>query len=244
MNPFDSALTPLGQTAWDDVARTGKHGLDYVQAAIADPARVGRDLKDAASRLNRDLNPTATPEADTAVGEWKRSFPIGMNEGELGYQVGSTLFGIPAIKGLTGIGTLSREAETARLMNEGFAPRTAANLSRPYDGIGAHFVPQRVLKRLGIPPVIGDSPFNVLKPRGISQGGHYKLHFETDPKLHGGPLPAGLESRGWSGKQLGWKRRGPLGRIWYGTPDALRASFAVPSLLGLADEAAKGQPSW
>nr|QQZ51336.1 hypothetical protein JKL49_09915 [Phenylobacterium glaciei] len=48
-----------------------------------------------------------------------------------------------------------------------------------------------------------ESPFNVLKPRNISRGDFYELHFQVDPQFYGARLPKFEPTGGWRGNDLG-----------------------------------------
>jgi hypothetical protein len=82
-----------------------------------------------------------------------------------------------------------------------------------------------------LPQSFMDGPFNKLVPPGSSIGDLYERHFAVDPKFYG--TSAGGER--WSGRDLGLKRYGTLGRLWYGSPAPLKARAG-----GLGAAAASG----
>jgi hypothetical protein len=66
---------------------------------------------------------------------------------------------------------------------------------------------------------VKDSPLNVSKPRGMSQGDFYEYHFGVDPQYYGGKLRSDLNGgRGWSGNRLGLERYSIPERIWAKVP--------------------------
>ena len=90
-NPLDEVLSKPGQSAWEQVDKLGRSAVDYTVQAVRDPSMVRRDLGSAARAFRVDHDPTATPMADTFVGELKRGFNLGMNNGELAFDAGSLL---------------------------------------------------------------------------------------------------------------------------------------------------------
>jgi hypothetical protein len=113
-----------------------------------------------------------------------------------------------------------------RFIAKGYAPDVAEALSKPYSGMGEHFLPRWVLRRVGIPERALDSPFTVLKPRGISYGEMFELHYGVDPHFYGAAYGPGSQFA-WRGSMVGAERLGTLGRAWYGTPLALKATGAA-----------------
>jgi hypothetical protein len=209
--------------------------VDYAFNAPSQPGKVAADIGNQFSKWNRELNPYATPQADNLGGELNRNFQIGMNQGEVGADAAALAFGSGALKVVPRLAPISEAAETARFMKQGFSPEKAARLARPYDGMGHHFVPKRfkmpeslsgvpMLDSLAgqkLPPWLSNGVYNLLKPDNISQGGFYELHYAVDPKFHGAPIFRGKP--GWSGRALGLKKYGLLGRLWQGSPAPLNA---------------------
>jgi hypothetical protein len=234
-DPYDSYKSPPGQSAQEQLIRAGKSAVKetvgYLKRAATDPTVVQKDLNRAGQRISRDLNPMATPAAGTAVGEFKRLNDIGANQGELAFDVGTAAIGAPEIKVLATVGRMSKEAKIAKYVARGEKPAVAEYLAEPYVGKGSHWIPQRVFKKhLGDGPVVNwlrDSPFNVSKPRGFSRGDQYEHHFEVDPNYYGSPLPKGLGAKGWSGRRAGLQKRGPIGRVVVGAPDAVYSTVGA-----------------
>lgn len=219
VDPMDQLVSPPGQSAIAQVARAASHGVQYARKAAANPQVVVRDVKSKAQKMRRDLDPAATPVAPTATGEFRRQLDIGMNQGELAFDVASMAVGGPLAKGVKGLGHLSKASGPSKYVAQGFGPEDAAYLAEPYPtrNLGHHFVPRSV----GLPPTFTESVFNVLKPHGITRGDMYELHFLVDPRFRGtGGLPSGAR---WRGADLGLKKYGLPGRIWYGSPAPLKA---------------------
>ncbi len=128
----------------------------------------------------------------------------------------------------------------AEHIGQGLTPKAAEHLAAPYprSNMGHHFVqrswevPESVL---GVPLpkfAVGwrppeefmESPLNVLKPPGLSRSEFYKLHYRVDPSFYGAKLPGQGRGGGWSGRRLGLQKEDALGRLWYGSPPALKAT--------------------
>jgi hypothetical protein len=230
VDPLDRLKSPPGKSAVEQLARgvvnAGRKAADYVQRGVADPSSVIRDVRDTGQEWRRDLDPSATPAAPTFKGELGRNFDIGQNQGELAFNVGSLVVGGPAATAVKGLAEVSNIGNVERYLAQGFGPKAAARLAEPYpvSGMGSHFVARRTRlpKFLGggpLPQSYMDGPFNKLVPPGSSIGDLYERHFAVDPRFHG--TKAGGER--WSGRDLGLKRYGPLGRLWYGSPAPLKA---------------------
>ena len=125
--------------------------------------------------------------------------------------------------GLLGLGgnyiiwrRLKAESDEYRhYIGQGFTPAQAQYLTQPYKGMGHHYIPRRTLKRLGAPKWLQDCCFNVLKPRGISIGKFYELHYMVDPHFNAAAFPRYIGGL-WHGEQLGLKKYGPWSRWWHG----------------------------
>lgn len=233
LNPIDPFIHPEGEAAWDDVLRVAGAGAGLAKDIASDPsAAASRFTKGLRSRIDDlavETLPEATPVADTFRGEIDRQIGIGLNQGELIFDLGSLLAGGAALKGISGAGKTARGLKTVEhYVARGVPPSTAAYFVQPYTGMGHHYLPRRTRlpKFLGggpIPPAISDSPFFLLKPEGIQMGDMYELHYRVDPHFNGGRVPQRFGNvRGWSGKALGWEKEDALGRIWYGAPDPLK----------------------
>ena len=246
IDPRNSVGSPAREAARNYVLDAGGRAADYVRNGISNPRGVIDDAATAYRQARINLDPSATPKADTISEEWKRSYEIGKNQGELAFDVGSTLYGGAVAKELAGLGYLSKEAQVAKRIGQGFDSIQAARLAEPYRGMGHHYVgraykfsdkigplplPKGILGRKP-PEWFIESPFNVLKPRNISQGDHYELHYHVDPDFHGARLPKSERPGGWRGRQLGLAKYDELDRVWYGAPAPLKAAVGGGVVVG------------
>lgn len=230
VDPLDRIKSAPGESAIEQLGRgavgAGRMGADYVRNAGADPQAVVTDVTEAAKQWRKGLDPSATPAAPTLEGELRRNFGIGQNQGELAFDVGSLTVGGPAAKMVKGFPRVSNVGNVEKYLAQGFSPRAAAHLAKPYpkSNMGSHFIPRdtKLPDFLGggpLPKNYSDGVFNVLKPEGISRGDFYELHYRVDPRFHG----TGVRGESWKGAKLGLKRYGPAGRIWHGSPPPLKA---------------------
>jgi len=198
-----------------------KAAIDYARNGVSNPRSVANDLKRGARQARIDLDPRATSVATTFVGEVRRNFDIGQNQGELLFDLGSLAVGGPYAKAVGRFADARAAATPAKYIGQGFSERAANYLAEPYParGKGHHFAP----KRWGLPKGFSDSEFNVLKPPGISRGDFYKLHRNVDESFHGAGLSKALRPESWSAKALGIEPYGLIGRLWYGSPGPLKA---------------------
>lgn len=230
VDPLDRLKSAPGQSAAEQLARgvlnAGRDGVDYIRKGVADPQSVATDVTNAVGRWRRELDPSATPVAQTFEGELSRNFSIGQNQGELAFDIGSLVVGGPAAKMVKGVSRAANVGNDAKYLAQGFSPRAAAHLAEPYPetNMGSHFV----ARRTRLPQLVGggplpqsylDGPFNKLIPPGISRGDMYELHYEVDPLFHG----TSVRGERWSGKDLGLNRHGLAGQLWYGSPAPLKA---------------------
>lgn len=111
-------------------------------------------------------------------------------------------------------------------------PEMAARLVQAYKGMGHHFSPRRFLEKIGAPKWIVDSPFNVLKPRGMTTGDFYRLHFLVDPKARSFRVGKAYGGKSWVGKKFGLETYDRLGRVVEGAPDALRQTVGFGTAAG------------
>jgi hypothetical protein len=218
-NPYDRLVSPPGRSAADQLMNFGQGVVDYVKDGIADPQRVIGDVRRKAHQMRVELDPGATPVAPTFVGELHRNFDIGQNQGELAFNVGSLAVGGPLAKGIEEFGAVSRIANAEKYLAQGASPELAAYLAEPYKGMGHHFGP----RRLGLPEDFSESVFNVLKPREISRGDMYELHYKVDPHFNQARLPARVGGGSWRGEALGLEKYDLLGRILHGSPAPFKA---------------------
>lgn len=225
-SPLDRLMSPPGQSAQEQLAKAGRDAVEYVGKAVSDPQMLVDDVKAKGRQMRIELDPSATPAAPTFAGELRRAFEIGQNQGEFAFDVGSMVVGGPAAKAMKGLGRASNVGNVEKYAGQGFSPRAAAHLAKPYprSNMGSHFIPRRTKlpNLLGggpIPPEYMDGPFNKLIPPGISRGDFYELHYGVDPRFHGTSV---LGER-WSGRDLGLQRYGSAGQLWHGSPAPLKA---------------------
>lgn len=142
------------------------------------------------------------------------------------------------IEGLAAVSGLSKAATPAKYLAKGYSPQLAEYLAspNPETSMGHHFLPRKMVKDAPAwlrPAVraVSESRFSVLKPKGMSRGDFYQLHYEVDPSYWGGK--AGKEFGGvkWSGKKLGWEKEGLLGRVTKGSPAPLKAVVISPPMI-------------
>ena len=221
------------RTALRSLVKAADAGASFASEAIAEPAETASRVRDILQDFTRGLAvktlPSETPVEDTFMDEIDRKVGIGLNQGELLFDVASLFAGGAALKGLAGAGKAAGGLKTIEhYVARGVPPSTAAYFVQPYAGMGHHYLPRRTRlpELLGggpIPQAISDSPFFLLKPEGIQMGDMYELHYRVDPHFNGGRVPQRFGNvRGWSGKALGWEKEDALGRIWYGAPDPLK----------------------
>jgi hypothetical protein len=223
-------------SAWGQLLSSGEAAADYVRKGIANPAGVRQDILNAGQRFRVGIDPTATPVAPTLTGEIARRLGIGANQGELGFNVASTVAGTPALKALEGLGAVADATSAAKFVEMGFPDAKAARLAESYNGVGHHSpISQSLAKTLGLPDWLRDSDFNVVKPKGMNQGDFYDFHFRVDPHFFGARFSPKIGGGGWSGNKLGLQKYGLLNRFWFGTPTPLASVSAAAGAAGLAN---------
>jgi hypothetical protein len=234
LDPDDASEHPQGQAAWDEVVSAGTGAINGAKHAISNPKAASKELVEQLHKFRAGIDPSVDAPAKTIADEFNRNFKIGMNQGEVAFDLGSMAIGAPELKGLGALGKYSEAAEEARFLAKGYSPRFAKYLSQPYDGIGHHALAQRTklpafLGGGPAPRAIVDHPMLRLKPPNMSKGQFFEHHYRVDPKYHGGKISGG---GGWSGAKLGWKKYGPIGRTWHGTPGQIKATVGAGGLLG------------
>lgn len=222
-NPLDPLLSPSGQSAAEQVVRFGQGVGEYAARASQDPSIVRADIASSLSDFRLKQDPFASPAADTLGGEFRRTFDIGMNNGELAFDVGSTVLGGAAIRGAAGFGKAAKAATAKELTFLADNPGFAARLDELYSGMSHHIVGRRAK----LPGWLGGGPypkwfieseFNKIRHRGVTTRDFYRNHVAVDDYYHGGKVGARYGGTRWSGKRdLGWTRYGPLDRLNYGT---------------------------
>lgn len=235
--------SPQHDAALEKFRRVRKGVADYVGRRVADPRLLADDSRHIGAQMRVDHDPSATPAAPTLSGEFGRRFGIGMNDGQLGWDTSSVLLPLfGEVKGALKFGRFAT-AGPAKYVAMGASPALAQYLAQPYRGAGHHSIAPRRARLPGgapVPRAVMDSPLNVLKPRNVENGAMYKLHHSVDRFYHGGPVRQEFGGGGWSARRLGWKKSGPVGQLWYGTPGATKAALFAPSAVlqpfGIIDE--------
>lgn len=125
--------------------------------------------------------------------------------------------------------------EYSRFRGQGYSPRQARYLTTPYGTkrMGHHFLQRWVGRALGLPGGVMESPLNLLRPRGISLGRFYELHFRADRFFSGAAFPKAIGGN-WLGASSGLVKPGVFGRLWYGSPTALKLTVGGAYLGGAA----------
>jgi hypothetical protein len=221
-DPSDLLLSPPGQSALSQIIRTEKGLLDAAREGISDPAGVKKKTEDWGRRQYFALNPFATPLAPTAAEELRKGFSVGANDGEL-----ASNFLVPggvAARSFRGFEFITKEAEMARLMEQGFTAKQADRLSELYKGQGSHFFAKRWAKKLGLPDLLANNQFTVLKPTGIRQAQMYELHSRVDRLFNVARIPRKYDGGVWNAKRLGIEKYDPLKSVLYGAPPATKGA--------------------
>lgn len=219
-----------GQPAWLPLAQSAD---DAVRQGLSVARHPVQSIMAGASRANATLNPSATPAAPTATDEMRRRFGIGMNQGEVLFDIGAAAMAPEAAMTRPAV---FAEDQVAKRMSQGMIEPKARYLAEPYEGMGHHYIPRSVIEALNISKAFGDSRFNVLKPPGISRGDFYELHFRVDPDFKGARL-ADHVGEHWSGEKLGLKKDPFLVRVVRGAPPALKRALTKGALGGVAGAA-------
>ncbi|THD62420.1 hypothetical protein [Phenylobacterium sp.] len=230
--------------AWNEASAAAHDALQYGRSAIVDPSRLAKDAISEGAAAIHSLNPFTAPQTDTALGEFGHELGVGANWGETLTNIAGAFAAPEVAAGVDAARTFAatRDANIAEMMGRGMDEPTATYLSKPYKGQGEHAViPQaqdRILgfktpwlKDVTISDWIMNSPLNVSKPRGMSQGDFYEYHFGVDPRFYGARLPQGLNGgKGWSGKRLGLERYSGPQQVWVRTPGIYKdTAFGVGS---------------
>jgi hypothetical protein len=128
--------------------------------------------------------------------------------------------------------------EYMHFRGQGFTPAQSKYLTQPYGNrAGHHFpIPQRTGRDWNISRSIIDSRFNVLRPKDISIGRFYELHYRVDPFFHGTRFPKAIGGT-WRGSQLGLERYSGIQKLWYSTPGPTKVVGGVGLGAGAAGAA-------
>jgi hypothetical protein len=232
-DPYDELRSPPGESARDHVASAAAGARDYIARGVAHPQTVVDDVEKVFDHANKGLNPFATPQAETFLGEIERQRQIDLNVGETTFNVMAPVKGVPA---LTAARAVPYAERVAGYVAEGHLQDFAEYLAEAYDGMGHHaIIPRRLAGKWGLPNWVRDNPLNVVQGAGQDKLQFLRDHFGVDRHLYGGRVARRSGQRGWSGAKLGWERYGPMRRLWSGTPEAMKEALAT---MGLTPSAA------
>jgi hypothetical protein len=113
-----------------------------------------------------------------------------------------------------------------KFIGQGFSPAVAEHLALPYPstGKGHHsFITQAMGRKYSLPNWMVDNPLNVLKPKGISRGDFYELHYQVDPDFFNANFPKAIGGS-WTGSSLGLKKYTGIERVWHASPTPLKVT--------------------
>jgi hypothetical protein len=218
-DPYEFMRVPPGHSAATQLLAAGGRAGDYVRRGFEDPSMVRDDIASAIHNFEREQNPFATPMADTVSGEFRRGFDVGMNNGELAFDVGSLVVGGEALRGAAGLGRVTKAPTAMELAFRANDPDFDTRLGELYDGMSHHIVgrKQKLPAWLGgglYPEWFIESEFNKIRHQGMTTRDVLRNHIGVDDHYYGGKA-GGTR---WSGaRDLGWTRYGPLDRLNYGT---------------------------
>jgi hypothetical protein len=214
----------------------GLRAGEYASHVIEDPSLIRDDIAKGLHNLRRQQDPFATPVADTFGGEFKRTFEVGMNNGELAFDIGSTFLGAGAMRGAARIGRISKAPTAQELAFYAENPGFAERLSLLYEGMGHHIVGRnaRLPGWLGggrYPRWLIESDLNKID-ENMSTRDFYRNHVGVDKHYNGGKVGKAYGGTRWSAERdLGWTKYTPLDRLNYGTSHTTK-TIAGPVLLG------------
>jgi hypothetical protein len=235
-HPLEALTTEgLARAGWRKLIPMTIGTVDTTEAVIHDPSILKRAAQDKLHQMNVDLNPSATPMADSFVDEMGRRERIGDNRGKLGFDVISNVAGGAEFRTVNGINKV-RKALYGPALAANYGAASRARLAESYvEGMGSHYISRRWGKDHGIPDWIIDSPFNVSRPPGLTKGEMYMYHAMYDPKFEGAYLGKRLDRSDWRFKDFDAERFGPTERLIYGAPGALKGTVggSVGGVYGL-----------
>lgn len=232
-DPLERFRIPPGEAAADQLLDAGLRAGSYVKRGIEDPSIVRDDVIAGLRDFRRKQDLSATPDTGTFAGEFWRGADVGMNNGELLFDAGSTLLGGQFVRGAAGIGRLAKAPTPKELAFRAANPDFDARLDQAYKGMSHHIVGRNE----EMPTLLGgglyprwfvESEFNKIRHEGMTTRDVFRNHIGVDEDYYGGKA-AGTR---WSGERdLGWTRYGPFERLYYGTSPYTQA-MAGPILLG------------
>jgi hypothetical protein len=226
-DPYDRFRSAPGQSATEQVLKAGVNTADYATRAFEDPSIVRDDIAGALHKFRVEQDPFATPAADTLGGEFRRTFDVGMNNGELAFDTGSLLVGGEFLRGAAGMGALAKAPGVKEIAYLAEHPGTAARFELGYKGMGHHIVE----RSSGLPSWLIESKFNKIREDDISTRDLYRNHYGVAGHFFGSAIPKKYGGGSWSVRDLGWTEYGPWDKLRYGTSPHTKAVVG-PILIG------------
>lgn len=227
VNPLDPLMSRKGQSAWGKLASGAADALYAAGGAVMHPVDTAsaaqRSLR--AFRLRTDIS--ARPPSPTFGGMAQRNFDAGRAQGQALFDI-ATLAAASAPPKIAGkLDRLRAPSGPEKYLRQGYSAEASLYLAEPYKGMGHHVVSRdkKLPSWMGggpIPKVYSESPFNVLKPEGITRGDMYELHYAADKRFHGARLSDSLRPERWSGSANGLKKAGWGKQQWLGTPTPMK----------------------
>ena len=129
-----------------------------------------------------------------------------------GYQIGRHYLGPPPLS------ARQIQSEISRYLAQGYSQAEAQYLAAAYpaEQMGHHFFP----RDSSLPSGMKESPFNIMKPTGISRGRMYERHALADDRFSGTNLARGMQP--WRFANSGLTRPNQIVRTLHGLPDITR----------------------
>ena len=233
VDPLERFRRPAGEAAADQLLDAGRRTGAYIMRGVEDPSIVREDVVAGLHKFRRKHDLYATPDTGSLAGEFWRGAEVGMNNGELAFDAGSTLLGGQFVRGAAGLGRLAKAPTAKELAFRAANPDFDARLDKLYTGMSHHIVGrnQKMPTWLGGQPYplwLVESEFNKIRHEGRTTREVYRNHVGVDDDYYGGKA-GGVR---WSAaRDLGWDRYGPIDRLIHGTSPYTQAAVG-PVLLG------------
>ena len=178
LNPVDPWNHPRGEAAWDELFGGAGAVIETLSEAVANPKSIAEGARRTGERLNRRLNPAATPVAATFADEMRRQGRLGLNQGEALFDAGALLYGGAAVKGVSRLGKAPKLPGPEKYLALGLPANQAAHFAAPYIGMGSHFMPINSAESRGRRAGSQGYPRQPLFP-AEAQGHQHRRHAET-----------------------------------------------------------------
>jgi hypothetical protein len=227
IDPLDALESPPGQSAGQQAIQLASSAADYARRVTHDPSILRDDIASKFHDFRQKQDLSATPMAPTVRGEIRRAGNIGLNNGELVFDVGSAVAGGELLRGAAGVGSAARAAGETEALLLTARPGLGEYLDQPYRGMGHHIYG----RRKALPSIMGggpvpsewmEGPFNKIRSEGLTNRDFFRNHVGVDDYYHGGKVPARFGGGSWSAKDLGWDKYSGYERFNYGTAPATK----------------------